>query len=85
MNILSYFLQLLSFTSIQLDKSDVDMEGTVTEKVNISLISVPMYDTVYSKMHILSLNRIIFKNIFIHVFDIIFRTHAWLILQIWEL
>ena len=34
-NILSlYFLQMLSFTSIQLNKSDVDMEGAlISEKV----------------------------------------------------
>lgn len=38
MNILSCFLQILSFTSIHLNKSDVDMQGAVTERVYISLI-----------------------------------------------
>lgn len=30
--LISYILQILSFTSVQLNKSDVDMKGTVTEK-----------------------------------------------------
>ena len=42
--LISYILQILSFTSVQLNKSDVDMKGAVTEKVHISLNYLPIYD-----------------------------------------